>query len=232
MIRHLAASTACLAMLVWASASQATTIGFGQLGGSNTAIPGNLGSNAVADGNGYVVSNGATPNVALTWDDQWDIHTSGHFGKTEDLTVGGGDWDNEGGIPRIAQLDQHSHTIGFAAEPGYAVVLNSFDLGNTAETSDTSVWDLILTDSDTNTVWSQQVTLTNPDTDTVTISPGFTGTNGGSYTLAFNQVGDPLTPQGRHAIDNLSFNQVTVPEPTSLVLVCLGVVSLVARRGR
>jgi PEP-CTERM motif len=43
---------------------------------------------------------------------------------------------------------------------------------------------------------------------------------------------EPFVPDGRNAIDNLSFNQVTVPEPASLVLAGLGVLSLIARRRR
>ena len=115
------------AVLSLAGVCQATIVGFGQLGGNNTTVPAALGSNAVADGNGYVVSNGTTPNVALTWDSDWDIHTSNFFAPLEGQTVGGGDWDNQGNIPRIGQLDFGTHTIVFAADAGYAVVLNSFD---------------------------------------------------------------------------------------------------------
>ncbi len=230
MIRHLAAFTACLAMLVWASTIQATIIGFGQLGGSNTTVPASLGSNAVADGNGYVVSNGTTPNVALTWDGNWDIHTSGFFSDIENQTVGGGDWDNEGNIPRVGQLDFGTHTTGFAADPGYAVVLNSFDFGHTAETSGTTNWDLTLTDSGANVVWSQSVEFVNGMV--TTVSPNFKGAAGESYTLTFNRTAETYGSNGRHAIDNVSFNQVAVPEPSSIVLVGLGVFGLVARRRR
>lgn len=216
-----------------AGVGNATIIGFGQIGGSNTAIAGDLASNAVADGPGYVVSNGATPNVSLTWDAAWDIHTSGHFSELEDHTVGGGDWDNEGGGPRIAQLDSQSHTIGFAADSGYAVVLNSFDFANTAETVDSATWDLVLTDDATNgAVWSQTVTLANPDDDVVTVTPAFTGADGGSYTLSFVQTDTNYTLNGRHGVDNLSFNQVAIPEPTAAALAAFGVLAALRGRGR
>ncbi|MCO6044192.1 PEP-CTERM sorting domain-containing protein [Aeoliella sp. ICT_H6.2] len=232
MIRHITLLGALAALLAVPSYSHATILGFGQIGGSNGTIPKDYGSNADADTNGVVVANGATPNIALTWDvdgennngdpnsNGWDIHTSSWFDEIENQSVGGGDWDNEGGSNRIAQLDFDYHSIGFAADPGYSLVLNSFDFGNTPETEDSSVWDLSLTDSSESVVWSEQVTLTNPDTDVLTVTPNFTGNPGESYTLVFAGVNDPLN--GRHAIDNLSFNQVGVPEPATVSLIVLG----------
>lgn len=231
MTRQMTFLGALAALLAVANTGQATILGFGQIGGSNSTIAKNFGSNAVADGAGLVVSNGVTPNITLTWDidgennngnpetNGWDIHTSGHFAEIEDLTVGGGDWDNEGGGPRIAQLDFDYHSIGFAADPGYSVVINSFDFGNTNETADSSTWDLSITDSSDVAVWSQQVVLTNPDTDVLTVTPNFTGDPGESYTLILAGVGDPLN--GRHAIDNLSFNQAPVPEPAAVSLLAV-----------
>ncbi|MCA9240754.1 MAG: PEP-CTERM sorting domain-containing protein [Planctomycetales bacterium] len=212
------------ALFTLAGFSHATVIGFGQLGGSNTTIPAALASNAVADGNGFVVSNGATPNVALAWDAAWDIHTSNFFAPIEAQTVGGGAWDNEGDIPRIAQLDAGTHTINFSADPGYAVVLNSFDFGHTAETAGTTNWDLTLTDTGSNVVWSQAVEFVNGSV--VTVTPNFTGAFGASYLLTFNRTGETYGSNGRHAVDNLSFNQVQVPEPASVALFGLAALGL------
>lgn len=212
------------------TASHATVIGFGQLGGSNTTIPGDLASNATADGNGFVVTNGATPNIALTWDSDWDIHTSGFFSDIEDFSVGGGDWDNEGDIPRIAQLDFGNHTIAFSADPGFALSLNSFDFGHQPETAGVTEWDLSLTDSGSNVVWSQSVTLDNadPSTGITTVTPNFTGDLGESYTLTFDRTSETYGSNGRHALDNLSFNQI--PEPSSVSLLGLTGISLLVRR--
>lgn len=220
-----------------ASVGNATILGFGQIGGSNTSIEGiapAYGSNAAVDANGLVVSNGATPNVSLTWGNDWDVHTSDHFAEIENHTIGGGDWDNEGPDERIGQLDADNQIIVFAADAGYAVVINSFDFGNTEEALDSSVWDLAITDdSDLTVVWSQQVTLDNAGVDVMTIAPNFTGVGSGSYTLSFDGVsggdGDGSPRNGRHAIDNLSFNQV--PEPASLLMFgCSALLALALRR--
>lgn len=220
-------SSLSLALLLGASSlAHATVIGFGQLGGNNAVIATNLGSNAATDGNGYSVSNGATPNITLTWSD-WQIHTAAWFGPLEDMTVGGGAWDNEGGGPRIGQLDFGSHTITFSADPGYAVVLNSFDFGHTAETPGSTAWDLTLTDSSAAVVWSQSVNFENGQV--FTISPNFVGESGESYTLTFTRTSQTYGSDGRHGIDNLSFNQI--PEPGSVALLGLaGAAALLRRR--
>ncbi|MDB6070617.1 MAG: Autotransporter-associated beta strand repeat protein, partial [Verrucomicrobiales bacterium] len=189
----------------------ATIIGFGQLGGSNTTVPAALGSNAVTDVNGCVVSNGITPNIALVWDGNWDIHTSAQFTTLEDTTMGGAAWDNEGGIPRAGQLDTGNHTIDFNTDDGFALVLNSFDFGQTPETDGTTVWDITLTDSALNVVWSSMgLSLTN---NVVTLSPNFTGEPGEDYKLTFSRVSETYNSNGRHGLDNLSFNQTPLPPP-------------------
>ena len=222
------ASLMAVALLGAGSASHATVLGFGQLGGNNTTVPAAYGSNASAAANGIAVTNGATPNVALTWDNNWDIHTSNFFAPIEGQTVGGGAWDNEGNAPRIGQLDFGTHTVGLTAAAGYAVVLNSFDFGHTAETAGTTNWLVTLTDSGSNTVWSQAVEFVNGAV--VTLSPNFTGANGASYTLTFNRTAETYNSNGRHGIDNFSFNQVVVPEPASLALIGLSLTALRRRR--
>jgi hypothetical protein len=214
-----------------ASIGHATIIGFGELGGSNTQIPTSLGSNASVDGSGYSIGGNATPNIALTWDSAWDIHTSSWFMDLENKTDGGNDWDYEAGTYKIAQLDADNHTITFSADEGYALVLESFDFGHTAETIGTTIWDLALTDSSSKTVWSQQLTMDNESTEDsiFTISPNFTGELGESYTLSFDLNDETYNSGGRHAIDNLTFAQI--PEPSTITLLGgVGVVLVFIRR--
>lgn len=221
-----------------ASASHATIIGFGQLGGNNATVPADFASNAVEAGNGYVVSNGTTPNVALDWGGLWDIHTSGNFADIENQTIGGGDWDNEGGIPRIGQFEQNeanTMSIGFSVDPGFALVLNSFDFGNTAETVNVTNWDVVLTDANNVEIWSQSVEFDNNiGNNVLTLAPNFTGDLGASYTLAFIEIGEHTEDLGRTAIDNLSFSQI--PEPSTYALLgglgALGVALIRRRRNR
>lgn len=213
-------------LLGTANLAHATVIGFGQIGGNNTTVPASFGSAATADGNGFVVTNGTTPNIGLTWDGGWDIHTSGFFSDLENLTAGGGDWDNEGSVPRIGQLDFGTHTIVFAADAGYALRLNSFDFAHTAETAGTTVWDVTLADALSNVVWQQEVTFVNGSA--VTVSPDFTGALGESYTLTFNRTSETYGSNGRHGLDNLSFSQV--PEPGSAGLLGLAGLTLLLRR--
>ncbi|MFC7337853.1 PEP-CTERM sorting domain-containing protein [Haloferula chungangensis] len=221
-----------LPLLALSAACDATVIGFGQLGGNNATVSSTLASRAVADGSGYVVDNGATPNISLGWDSNWDIHTSTWFTDLENFTVGGGDWDNEGGVPRVGQLDGGLHTISLISDPGFALVINSFDFVHTLESSGTTVWNLSLTDSLTNVVWSETLNMDNSEfsSSLQTVSPGFTGADGESYTLTFERSSSSYASNGRHAIDNFSFNQVAVPEPSSALLICLGAMGLFRRR--
>jgi len=202
----LAAALAVPGILAVPENAQATIVGFGQLGGNNTTVPATLASRATAAGNGFVVSNGATPNIALTWDANWDIHTSTFFQPLENFTVGGDAWDNEGNTQRIGQLDIGTHTLAFAVDAGAQLVLNSFDFGHTAETAGTTMWNLTLTDSAANVAWSQSVTFANGATEK--ISPNFTGVAGEDYTLTFARTSETYGSNGRHGIDNLSFNQL------------------------
>lgn len=209
-----------------ASFANATIIGFGQLGGNNTTVPAALGSTAAADGNGFIVANGTTPDITLAWDVNWDIHTSNFFAPLEAQTAVVANWDNEGNVPRVGQLDFGSHTIGFVVAPTAALVLNSFDFAHTAETAGITTWSLALTNSLSTVVWSQAVTFTNGST--LTVAPGFTGALGEDYVLTFTRLTETYNSNGRHGIDNLNFTQV--PEPGAFGLMALSGLALLARR--
>jgi hypothetical protein len=210
------------------SLANATIVGFGQLGGSNTTVPGALASFATADGAGFVVANGITPNIGLVWDANWDIHTSAQFTGLENQTAGGGDWDNEGGVPRVGQLDTGVHSIVFNVDDGFALALNSFDFAHTPETAGTTEWTVTLSDAFLNVVWQQVVPFTNGEA--FTIAPNFVGAPGEDYTLVFSRNFTSYPAEGRHGIDNLSFNQV--PEPATAGLASIAGLMLLARRRR
>jgi hypothetical protein len=252
-----------------ASFSHATVIGFGQVGGSNTNIENlsatgttsvntrDYGSYAAADGRGFVVSNGATPNIGVSWNasgalgSEWDVHTSGNFAAIENLTAGGGAWDNGDFTgtntgARVAQLDYGGNsgsnpndamtlgqTITFSVnDPAYAFRLNSFDFGHNGEqagTTETTSWTLSLTRvSNSSIVWSQDVTFV--DFQAFTVAPNYTGELGESYTLTFFLTNSSYgtVANGRHGLDNLSFNQV--PEPGAAALAGLAGLTLLLRR--
>ena len=220
-------------LLSAATAANATIIGFGNLGVLNTAVPGSLGSFANVAGNGFVVTNGATPNISLLWDANWDLHNSTWFAPIENQTIGGGDWDNEGPGPRVGQLDTGDHTIIFGATPTWAVRINSFDFGLTGENPGTrdSVWLVSLTGATAGLVWSQSVPLANSlGASVLTLTPTYTPALNETYTLLFNRTADTgsVSTDGHMAIDNLSFNQI--PEPSSMSLVGLFGVALLVRR--
>ena len=219
------------------SMGNATIIGFANTAGSNAKVPASLGSYAAAEGYDFTVSNGATPNIGVEFVfDDWDYHHSGHFAPIENLTMGGA-WDNDGTDPDIAQVEHNGAPIVFTADPGYALVLNSFDFGLSDETvGQTNDWTLSLTDSSSAVVWSTSITLLNEGSgDVRTIEPNFVGANGMAYTLTFDMTaeGDGQSyGTGRNALDNVSFNQIAVPEPTSVILIGLGVLGFVACRRR
>ena len=217
----------------------ATIIGFGGSQGSNASIDANnaLWSRATTDVEGLTVLNGGTPNVAVEFDSLWDYHNAVHFAVVENHTIGGADYDSFGTDPDIAQAD--GRDITFRVDPGFAFVLNSFDFGLSSETATQgNTWTISLSDSMSNTVWSETIELSNVATqgagDVRTLTPGFTGAFGETYRLHFNldeELGGTNFGGGRNALDNLSFNQVSVPEPSSAVLLALtGLVTVVRRR--
>ena len=209
-------------------AVSATIIGFGGTQGSNASIDASndLWSYATVDVEGLTVANGATPNIAIAFDDGWDYHNIVHFTIVEEKTLDLEAYDTIGTDPDIAQLD--GRDISFVVDPGFALVLNSFDFGLSSETATQgNTWTISLTDSAGETVWSETVVFSNVATsgagDVTTVRPNFTGLEGEDYLLHFNldeELDGTTFGGGRNAIDNLSFNQIAVaaaiPEVTQV----------------
>lgn len=245
-----------LAVLAYAGGlAQATTVGFvGAAGGNNQDIPVDYASNVAADGTGWTVSDGtgATPDVALYWGGghttgtgwDWEYHTAATFEHIESLQAGGA-WDAVGPptANAVAQLQDYRNNgaleVQFLPSASVAVVVNSFDIGNAYDqiaADGTYGFHIeLVKDSDSSVVWSHDTPLwgvgTSGREESVTV--GYTGDFGESYTLTFARLAD--TDPGnlqvyRSALDNLSFSQIVIPEPTSVVLVALCGVGLIARR--
>lgn len=218
------------------AAGHSTTIGFAQLGGSNAGVPRNLASNAIEDGNGFTVADGATPNITLLWDSRkgpndWQVHHSNFFNELENIVVGAL-WDKDSDAPSIGQLDYGDADIMFMPDTGYAVVINSFDFAHTSETAGNTTWEVSIQDSLGVNAWFQSITFTNGQA--LTVTPNFTGILDEMYTLVFHRVDESYNSNGRHGIDNLSFGQTTtpIPEPGTIALGLVGAGMLLALRRR
>ena len=254
-ILALVAMVACVA-----GVAQATTVGFVGAGSNNADIPVNYASNVAADGTGWTVSDGtgATPNIGLFWGAggtavqgwDWEAHNAVTFQYIEALNAGGA-WDalNPPTTNAVAQTQSHAAggalEIQFLPSAGKAVVVNSFDIGNA---TDQTIWDgtygfhiELLDDSDDSVVWSHDTPLwglEDPGPPRVireeSVTVDYMGALGQSYTLTFARVTDPLDPGNgqvyRTGLDNLSFSQV--PEPSTLALMALCGLGIVARRRR
>jgi hypothetical protein len=250
------------AMLAFvAGIAQATTVGFVGAGNNNADIPVNYASNVAADGTGWTVSDGtgATPDVTLYWGGghttgtgwDWEAHNAASFQHIEALHAGGA-WDAAAPptTNAVVQLQDYRPNgaveLQFLPSAGIAVVVNSFDIGNaTDQVGGTSAdgpygFDIaLIRDSDAATVWSHSTPLWDvevPGPPRVireeTVDVNYTGAPGESYTLTFTRTGTGNGQIYRSGLDNLSFSQIAIPEPTSLALVAVCGLGLLGVRSR
>lgn len=186
----------------FAGAVQAATILTGDGQADNEQVPVNHGSNALG-----------TPNVSLTWDDAWDSYA----GWPNDPGDGVYQHDNEVGTP---------HTILFSPDASWNIVLVSLDVNVWAGGGATDVaWSVA--GSLSGNLGSG--TFSNADDSVVSHPLGITGVDGEALTLSLTQEsGSP----SYLAIDNLSFDQVAVPEASTAALAVLGMGAAAMRRRR
>ena len=190
--------------LAFAQAMQAATVLTG-LGDTNALVPVDHGS-----------ASAGTPDIDLSW--------SGAVGK----------WDQYAGWPNddhVYQIDgpgdgTATHTVAFSVSPGWNVRLTSLDVNVWAGGGDTNLaWNVVGSMSGDlgSGVFAQSDGVAN------TFAIGVTGVGSESLTLNLIQqsgVGSYL------AVDNLSFDQVAVPEPSTGLLGAFGLGALALRRRR
>lgn len=204
------------------TASQATVIIFNGLSGAtNTNVPAGFGSNINGVVVGTTIGNGYTPNIALTW---------GGGGAPQG--PGDGGWDQHGATtwnhldPSGDTIDVHQmegptiaspNFVTFTVDDGFALVLNSVDIGQSTASTQTVKWGVTIKRvsdgfAEFNTTTAEMAKGTKG-----TININFTGTSGTDYRLEFNDLNidgitDNTAANNGGAIDNLSFGQV-IPGP-------------------
>lgn len=217
--------------------AQASVLTFDTGQDNNERLDSSFGSNLSANIAGANISNGATPNIGLTWAPRdnfvdgldpsvWELHGASTFSH-----VGDGD---------ILQLDLRqglsvNPTLTFDVDPGFSLQLNSLVIGHATDmTEPASAWTITISEVGGGQVFTHTTApLDGQNQDTEDVFFNFLGTSGTDYILEFDSGvldnGDDVI-HFRGGIDNLSFQQVAVPEPSTLMLSALGIPFLLRRR--
>ena len=222
MMKRLCMAWSVASLIAMASTvAQASVLTFDTGQANNRDLSLTFGSNLSANIAGANISNGATPNIGLTWatgPDVWELHGASTFAH-----VGDG---------RILQLDLRDDppnpTLTFDVDPGFSLQLNSLVIGHATDmTEPASAWTITISEVGGPQVFTHTTALLagqNQDTEDVFFN--FLGTSGTDYILEFDSGvldnGDDVI-HFRGGIDNLSFQQVAVPEPSTLMLSALGI---------
>jgi hypothetical protein len=200
-----------LVLLTLCGAVQATVL-TGVGGTTNIAVPADHGSN-VQD----------TLHIALTWAPTGGEKNARNQWEQYNGWPGGGDG---GAVYQVDGGNDYSvvHTIAFAPEAGYGVILASLDL---------NVW---AGGGNTNVNWAVTGSLSGllgsglfntPDGSVVTHSINLAGSGSETLTLSLQQTSGDTAYL---AMDNLTFSEVVVPEPATLALLGLGGMAILRRR--
>lgn len=204
----LAAVLVALLLACTARHADAATILTG-LGSTNDAVPSDHGSNEPG-----------TLNVALAWavSSNWDQYA---------------DWDGRGDAYQMEGASGvNPATIVFTPGVGYNVAIVSFDLDKWVGGNSMIVEWSIAGDASgvlSAGTWIEFNSVNDPGNDggRSTLTPNVTGVDGEILTLSLGRTA------GRHtslAMDNLSFDQVQIPEPASLALLGMGSLMMARRR--
>lgn len=189
--------------LAFANAVQAATTLTGDGQANNSTVLSTHGSNAAG-----------TPNIALTWDADWDSYAS---------------WpgDPGGGVYQHDHALNNPHIILFTPDAGWNVSLTSLDINIWAGGGATNLnWSV--TGSSSGSLGSG--TFSTADGTITNHAIGITGVGGETLTLSLDQTSGIASYV---AIDNLTFDQVAVvPEPSTSALAALGLGAMAMRRRR
>ncbi len=209
-----------MAMALFAGTANATILMFDGLSSNNAPIL-TFGDNISVAETGISVSNGATPNIDLTWS-----------------TTGGGEWQfyNDGEWSG-AQVDGfgvgRTFDLQFTPDAGFGVLVDSFVFDDYVSfaTGNKFNWSLFQ-DSSTGTFIASG-TGTTTDGQNLTVNTGMATAYAGTVLLRIEEHPDNVSAAGNdQAIDDISFTQQAIPEPSSVALLGLGGLGVLLRRRR
>jgi hypothetical protein len=218
-----------------AADAPASTLTFTGSYGNNEDVPETYGSNIAVDTAEFVTSDGtgATPNIALLWAPQFpglsDAEFEFHSGAAFQRSFGA---EN---VP-IVQLDCNAGnddpTITFTPDPGFAVAINSFDMGSADNSgpSDPYTWMITISpasDPEAPVFTKETLPHYRGDNSVEHVVLDFVGQVGVAYVMRFDDGG---VDSYNSAIDNLSFSQV--PEPSAMGLLTAALLGVAALRRR
>jgi len=171
-----------------------------------------------------------TPNIDLTWSAtgtgtnvRWEYYTdsvwTGGVGQLNTANVG------------------NAFSVTFTPQSGFGVKIESFNFFSYyASATDASTtngqfsfdWSVVRT-SDSATVASGSTGLFTGGSASPTINVSYTAPDSGAYSLVLTRTGG-LGGNANIAVDNITFSQLAVPEPSSALIGSLGALALLRRR--
>lgn len=222
---YLAAAVLCLGIAP--SNSRATILNFDSLARGGF-VPSGYGDRVASEGGGwgYVEGNGWTPAIAVGFD---ALRLSDYTLAQGGLRTWGLGFGDLSVVAWPGAETGYAGVFMFTPDPGYAVRINSFQLGGYPQ-RDWENQPVLVTDENWNVLWTGDPHVEGSDLEADTIvathseyAPGVT--RSGPLYLIF---GD----NWNIGIDMIDFDQVPVPEPGTLSLVGLGLALLAGRARR